>query len=391
MAQADKQLAEGSLITHIDNIIHLVESADLELPACPDFDAMASLLSSTRNALDLLSLSAAPLQHCGLSHQDERLSKSIAALLATLAQLPADLQCLADCVNASAPLTKHLSDLKLRYSQRSVALLSEWQALRERDGTEPAHKLEQSQARHQRSKAAYHRAIAEPRLQRELRMQKECDELQLSIGAMLHPFVLAALLLKGSGKGKRGGVIIEGLDLSSEEASLVNRSMTLLLRHLSPPKEGTSAQVDGSSECPPVPRDLLFELEAHLEDFLHCLHLLADAMTSHTAPSLSNRRVATGCAAFQHTALRAALKTWATTQAALRELQSSEGFGSCVELFRSAQRELAAAHSDREHHVQEYRDALASYHRTLHEFKLLRFDAAQCCVDEFGVPVELHL
>ena len=37
----------------------------------------------------------------------------------------------------------------------------------------------------------------------------------------LHPFVRAAVLLKGSGKGKRGGVTIEGLELSSEQACRV--------------------------------------------------------------------------------------------------------------------------------------------------------------------------
>ena len=50
---------------------------------------------------------------------------------------------------------------------------------------------------------------------------------------MLQPFVRASQLLKGGGKGKKGGLLLGGLELSSEETGLLNRNTQMLLRHLS--------------------------------------------------------------------------------------------------------------------------------------------------------------
>ena len=92
-----------------------------------------------------------------------------------------------------------------------------------------------------------------------------CEKLQRSAGAMLQPFVRAAQLLKGGGKGKKGGALLGGLELSSEEAGLLNRNTQMLLRHLSPHgapapppfAEQTGGEVDGLCIVPTKPKPVL--------------------------------------------------------------------------------------------------------------------------------------
>jgi len=392
---SEKQLDEAcgrAVKPCIDNIIHLVDSATSSFPACPDYDTLVAFVKTARTSHELLVLNVVPLQSETLpeSEHADQLSTFVKTFITTLGRIPVALESLEEALNGAAPLTKHLGQLRQRFAHPTETLLLQWQSLRQLDESVLRERFEQSRARHDRARERYERAVLEPRLQRELILQGECDGLQHSIGAMLQPFVRAAMLLKGSGKGKRGGMAIEGLELSSEEASLVNRNMQLLLRHLSPSPTPDEAPEHLASP-PAAPSELLQELQTNLEDCLHCLHLLSEGMQSEAVVRQTNRKMAAECAAFAHTSLRGAIKTWSSTQTALQSLQSAEQFGTCVEAFRAAERELDNAQTEFDQLVDECRTALGIYHRTMHDFQLLRLAAAQCCVEEFGLHVELTL
>ena len=312
-----------------------------------------------------------------------------------LDQLPAELTELEEEISegSSLGLTQHVFHLKHRFAERAHELLEAWASLHTAEQQALAERLQAQRARHGAVQARHTEARHNPQFVREQELGARCEQLQRAVGGMLQPFVRASQMLKGGGKSKKGGMLLGGLELSSEEASLLHRNTQLLLRHLSP----------GAAEAVTAPNELLRELQtgsAGLEDFLHCLHLLTEAAHQMAHPKAlkegerqpeSHKEVAAACASFEHTALRSSLDSWREALARHTSLRGDAQYLAIAEAFKGAEREVASTKRELLKVVDEYRAALGLYHKTMSDFQQLRFEVAQCCGHELSLFVELTL